>query len=258
MPDETLPPKDGSGGDTKLSKNQKKRLKEKAKKQQKESSPEPVESPPSETIRAPLPTPSPPSPPLPPLDGDIEYVNYEDERQLPAIMELLDKDLSEPYSIFTYRFFVHNWPQLCVCAMLKGELVGVIVCKAERELDGLGMEAYCGYIAMLAVDSKCRRRGVGSNLIKESLIRMRDMKCDQAMLETEVGNAAALKLYERLGFLRDERLSRYYLNGSDAYRLRLWFEHREEPALQTQTIEEEPSKNDQIEGQQPESEPTNE
>ena len=29
-------------------------------------------------------------------------------------MRLMTKDLSEPYSIYTYRFFVHNWPELCI------------------------------------------------------------------------------------------------------------------------------------------------
>lgn len=38
-------------------------------------------------------------------------------------------------------------------------------------------------------------------------------------LETEVDNLAAIKLYERLGFLRSKKLHRYYLNGNSAYRL---------------------------------------
>lgn len=49
-------------------------------------------------------------------DGDshgICYVRYESELQMPWIMRLITKDLSEPYSIYTYRYFIHNWPQLC-------------------------------------------------------------------------------------------------------------------------------------------------
>lgn len=42
------------------------------------------------------------------------------------------------------------------------------------------------------------------------------------MLETEAVNLAALKLYESLGFARVKRLLNYYLNGNDAYRLKLW------------------------------------
>ena len=38
-----------------------------------------------------------------------------------AIVALIDKDLSEPYSILTYRYFIYNWSQVlsvlcCVCA----------------------------------------------------------------------------------------------------------------------------------------------
>ena len=39
------------------------------------------------------------------------------------------------------------------------------------------------------------------------------------MLETEFDNAAALALYESLGFVREKRLFRFYLNGKDAFRL---------------------------------------
>jgi peptide alpha-N-acetyltransferase len=46
--------------------------------------------------------------------------------------------------------------------------------------------------------------------------------CDEIVLEAEVTNDAALNLYENLGFLREKRLYRYYLNGVDAYRLKLW------------------------------------
>lgn len=44
----------------------------------------------------------------------------------------------------------------------------------------------------------------------------------QIVLETEITNTAAIKLYERLGFLRSKRLHRYYLNGNSAYRLVLY------------------------------------
>lgn len=44
----------------------------------------------------------------------------------------------------------------------------------------------------------------------------------QIVLETEITNTAAIKLYERLGFLRSKQLHRYYLNGNSAYRLVLY------------------------------------
>ena len=45
--------------------------------------------------------------------GEVDYVVYESELQMPDIMRLIQKDLSEPYSIYTYRYFIHNWPHLC-------------------------------------------------------------------------------------------------------------------------------------------------
>lgn len=41
----------------------------------------------------------------------------------------------------------------------------------------------------------------------------------QIVLETEYDNDAALSLYESLGFIREKRLYRFYLNGKDAFRL---------------------------------------
>lgn len=43
----------------------------------------------------------------------IVISKYGGEVQLPAIMELMRRDLSEPYSVFTYRYFVEGWPELC-------------------------------------------------------------------------------------------------------------------------------------------------
>jgi len=82
-----------------------------------------------------------------------------------------------------------------------------------------------GYMAMLAVEKSYRRSGIGSALVHRSVKRMRLLGCTSVTLETEVTNVAAMRLYEeRLGFIREELLVRYYLNWGDAYRLRLWFD----------------------------------
>ncbi len=53
--------------------------------------------------------------------GDIKYMQYKDETQMKHIMSLITKDLSEPYSIYTYRYFIHNWPHLSflVCSRVR-------------------------------------------------------------------------------------------------------------------------------------------
>ncbi|CRK46714.1 hypothetical protein BN1723_007223 [Verticillium longisporum] len=48
---------------------------------------------------------------------------------------------------------------------------------------------------------------------------MATRSADEIVLETEETNIPAVRLYERLGFLRSKKLHRYYLNGNSAYRL---------------------------------------
>ncbi|XP_014295529.1 N-alpha-acetyltransferase 30 isoform X1 [Microplitis demolitor] len=151
-------------------------------------------------------------------DNDVEYVSYTNELQMPDIMKLIQKDLSEPYSIYTYRYFIHNWPKLCFLAMHGKECVGAIVCKLDIHRKIIKR----GYIAMLAVDIKYRKRKIGSNLVRKAIRAMVEDDADEIVLETEITNRPALRLYENLGFVRDKRLFRYYLNGVDALRLKLW------------------------------------
>ncbi|KAK1795569.1 hypothetical protein P4O66_001067 [Electrophorus voltai] len=103
-------------------------------------------------------------------------------------------------------------------AMVEEECVGAIVCKLDMHKKMFRR----GYIAMLAVDSKHRRKSIGTNLVKKAIYAMVEGDCDEVVLETEITNKSALKLYENLGFVRDKRLFRYYLNGVDALRLKLW------------------------------------
>lgn len=153
------------------------------------------------------------------LEGsELEYVSYGGEHHLPLIMRLVDEELSEPYSIFTYRYFVYLWPQLSFLAFHRGKCVGTIVCKM-----GEHRNTFRGYIAMLVVLKPYRGRGIATELVTRSIKVMMESGCEEVTLEAEVTNKGALALYGRLGFIRAKRLFRYYLNGVDAFRLKLLF-----------------------------------
>lgn len=80
-----------------------------------------------------------------------------------------------------------------------------------------------GYIGMLVVRKDYRRRhGIGSELVRRELAVFNEKLVDEVVLEAEVTNAIGLEFYRRFGFIRDKFLPRYYLNGSDAYRLKLF------------------------------------
>ncbi|KAH8234625.1 hypothetical protein KR032_000740, partial [Drosophila birchii] len=142
---------------------------------------------------------------------------FKEESQLNVIKSLIEKELSEPYTIYTYRYFAYNWPDLCVFALEKDRYVGVIVCKLEMMLPGVKQ----GYIAMLAVDVAYRKRGIGKALATTAIEMMAVKDAAIIALETEITNKAALALYESLGFIRERRMMNYYMNGMDAFRLKL-------------------------------------
>eukprot|EP00042_Codosiga_hollandica_P027922 m.142875 g.142875 ORF g.142875 m.142875 type:complete len:171 (-) comp52625_c0_seq5:42-554(-) len=156
--------------------------------------------------------------PIQPTDSEIELRVYGGEQLLGEIMALISADLSEPYSIYTYRYFINNWPKLCFTAHCGSVCIGAIVCKLSHHKKG----TYRGYIAMLAVHKDHRRKNIASRLVRQALLAMQQEDADEVVLEAEISNVSAIRLYEKLGFARDKRLFRYYMNGVDALRLKLW------------------------------------
>jgi peptide alpha-N-acetyltransferase len=153
------------------------------------------------------------------------------------------------FTAFTYRYFLHRWPQLCILAVPTendssndecSKPIGCVVCKIDIGEDDsnedqltsktlndaiVQKKVLTGYIGMLAVEKPYRRSGIGSALVHHAIHRMKEMRCTSIRLETEVSNKSAMRLYEdRFGFMREELLVKYYLNWGDAYRLRLWLD----------------------------------
>lgn len=158
----------------------------------------------------------------------VVFIQYADEdAHMPLVSALCEAELSEPYSIFVLRYFVNNWPELCFMAMdeTTKACLGVIVCKLERH-----RELMRGYVAMLVVDKRARKMRLGSELTRRALSVMQARGADECVLEAETTNEGALRLYQSLGFIRDKRLARYYLSGTDAYRLKLLFPLPSTPA----------------------------
>jgi peptide alpha-N-acetyltransferase len=181
-------------------------------------------------------------------DTDLRYIQYEpshEEHYLPLIRSLISKDLSEPYSIYVYRYFLYQWGDLCYMVRTlprlpfpytsspkafpltalplqalspTNTLLGIIISKLEPHHSG----TFRGYIAMLATQEAYRGRGIATQLVRLAIEAMTARDADEIVLETEVTNTASLKLYERLGFIRSKRLHRYYLNGNAAFRLILY------------------------------------
>ena len=167
--------------------------------------------------------------------GDITFVDYRDESQLEHVDQLVALDLSEPYSVFTYRYFLNRFPDLCILAVdsKSGEVCGCVVGKIDLENMNMNSDpsipedvnnavggydesngdvdmdnrtntaqhdgcksgdtitrstadstVQTGYIGMLAVSKSYRRKGIGKDLVRQVLKRMKEKQCTSVTLET--------------------------------------------------------------------------
>ena len=67
-------------------------------------------------------------------DDQIVWRTLEGEKDLQTIISMIETELSEPYPIYTYRYFVQKWPHLTMMAYKKGDskkCIGCIVSKLE-------------------------------------------------------------------------------------------------------------------------------
>lgn len=73
-----------------------------------------------------------------------------------------------------------------------------------------------GYVQRVAVDPAFRRKGLGRSLVTDTLQWMYRRNIDRAMVNTSVGNTAAIALYRSLGFeVQPENLVIYEMTFED-------------------------------------------
>lgn len=101
---------------------------------------------------------------------------------------------------------------LTVLAWFDGQVVGALNVLLRR--GGVTARLYS-----LAVDPRCRGRGIGGLLVRDVARRL-PASITTLSLEVRHDNVAARGLYERLGFTLFESLPAYYPDGGDGVRLR--------------------------------------
>ena len=113
--------------------------------------------------------------------------------------------------------FDNPWNETTLASMLGGagayafvsaeaDPTGMVLCRA------MGGEAE---VMTLAVPPWARRRGVGVALMAAAMDEARARGAAVMFLEVDVGNAAAVTLYERLGFARAGLRKAYYNRGAN-------------------------------------------
>ncbi len=97
-----------------------------------------------------------------------------------------------------------------------GELVGFVILHLEEDAEGR-----TGYIITLDVEPAQRRKGIAGILMREVERQARMDGCAALVLHVFAGNEAAIRFYDRVGFVRSHRVEDFYGVGLDA-----WVYHR--------------------------------
>jgi ribosomal-protein-alanine N-acetyltransferase len=108
---------------------------------------------------------------------------------------------NDPWSRRSFADLVHERHVLFLVATDENSILGyaiVLVSGDECEL------------ANLAVSRLMQRRGLGSRLLDEAMMRARERGAVEMFLEVRASNAAAIQLYSSAGFRAVGRRVRYY------------------------------------------------
>lgn len=128
------------------------------------------------------------------------------ESDLPALAALESACFAHPWSEKSLAETLGNGRALFLAAEDAGETVGY-----------LGMEYVLdeGGITNVAVFPVHRRQGIADALIKELLRRAKALGLATVTLEVRAGNAAAIALYQKNGFVPVGRRKNYYTSPTE-------------------------------------------
>ena len=120
-----------------------------------------------------------------------------------AVADLETLCFSDPWSVNSISSELTNPLSLWIVA-LDGEKVAGYV----------GSQSVMGWADMMniAVAPEYRRKGIGEQLVRTLISRLKDQQVTRLTLEVRVSNASAIALYEKLGFQQVGCRPNYYHN----------------------------------------------
>jgi ribosomal protein S18 acetylase RimI-like enzyme len=130
---------------------------------------------------------------------NIQVVDYLPEHQ-PYFARFNKAWIQEYYELEELDLFVLDHPEEAILknggailmALYKGEVAGTV---ALRKLDAQTFE-----FTKMAVDASFRRKGIAEKLSMASFEKARSLGSEKVILYSNTLQAAAIKLYEKLGF----------------------------------------------------------
>jgi ribosomal protein S18 acetylase RimI-like enzyme len=88
--------------------------------------------------------------------------------------------------------------ELFLVAIIDGAVAGTVMG---------GYDGHRGWVYAIMVSSSCRRKGVGSALIRRLEVLLVGRGCMKVNLQVRASNAGVVAFYEQLGYTIEERIS---------------------------------------------------
>ena len=114
------------------------------------------------------------------------------------------------FDVGTVRTFLRRKDSFIIVAVDDGEVVGAAMCVCSKRLAR-------GRIASVAVLEEHRKMGTGAVLLEASEGELRIRGIGTAVLEVDVDNESAVKLYTSHGYEVKGTMKDYYSRGRDAF-----------------------------------------
>lgn len=121
--------------------------------------------------------------------------------------------------------FSAPWNEKAITETMQGESIFLVAEENGKTCGYIG-SYYChpeGYITNVAVMPEMRRRGIGRELIKELIVRGRELSLSFWTLEVRESNKGAIALYSSLGFQKVGRRPRFYRDPEEAAELMTYY-----------------------------------
>lgn len=129
---------------------------------------------------------------------------------LRRVYEIETMSFPEPYDVNILKQ-LFNFGAGFLVAQSKNYVVGYIIFWIVEENRG--------HIVSLAVDQNYKRQRIGSKLINTAIATFIKFNIFNVTLELRVENEEALDFYKSIGFKVDKKVSNYYEDGSDAFKM---------------------------------------
>ncbi len=141
-----------------------------------------------------------------------------DMKDLESVIEINRTCLPENYASFFFMDTFQNCPSAFRVAQVGTQTVGYIMCRIEHGFSDIKRLKFVrkGHIISIAVIPEYRRASIASELVKQALNALQEMKADECYLEVREANETAIKLYEKLKFSLARRVPHYYADGAEA------------------------------------------